>query len=159
MPRCTFPHCFVCLFWENDLGPSANYRCDDYSRGWFGGPQWAFKSLKIKLSDLLPHHIRMNFLDPLKTLLTVMLKYCVSVKVIVNSALNVCNAPDSGKSSKLDTRRGNNYNLNRRLINFGNKKSIHIVLVICLYYPLSKWIFVILIHTNTWLGRENLNWG
>lgn len=49
--------------------------------------KWVFMSLLIKLSDLLPDHIRMNFIDPLKTLLTVMLKYCVSVKVIVNSEL------------------------------------------------------------------------
>lgn len=156
MPRCTFPHYFVCSFWENDLGPSANNRCDDYSRGWFGGPQWAFMSLKIKFSDLLPDHIRMNFIDPLKTLLTVMLKYCVSVKVIENSALNVCNAQDSGKSSKLDTRRGNNYNLSRRHTNFGNKKTFTSSWS---YHPLSKWIFVNFIHANTWLGRENLNWG
>lgn len=92
-------------------------------------------SLKIKFSDLLPDHIRMNFIDPLKTLLTVMLKYCVSVKVIENSALNVCNAQDSGKSSKLDTRRGNNYNLSRRHNNFGNKKTFTSSWS---YHPLSK---------------------
>lgn len=27
-----FPYRFICSFWEDDLGPSANARCDDYSR-------------------------------------------------------------------------------------------------------------------------------
>lgn len=130
-------------------------------------------SLKIKFSDLLPDHIRMNFIDPLKTLLTVMLKYCMSVKVIENSALNVCNAQDSGKSSKLDTRRGNNYNLSRRHTNFGNKKHSHHLghIILCqneflstLYMPTHDLEERISIEDNlhkfevwVWLGRYFLD--
>lgn len=133
-------------------------------------------SLKIKFSDLLPDHIRMNFIDPLKTLLTVMLKYCLSVKVIENSALNVCNAQDSGKSSKLDTRRGNNYNLSRRHTNFGNKKTFtsswsYAYIILCqneflstLYMPTHDLEERISIEDNlhkfevwVWLGRYFLD--
>lgn len=96
------------------------------------GLKWAFMSLQTELSDLLPGHIGVYFIDTLEGSVNSGVEMLWSVKAIINSALEPAenqSFTQNGKPAMLgckqhldfDTDRGDMYNLSKRLNKVGKK--------------------------------------